>query len=57
MLCSGHRYGGVAELAYAAVLKSVAARIVGSNPTAPTIPLFGGETAGAASRTRFASLA
>lgn len=28
--------GGVAELAYAADLKSAAARLVGSSPTAPT---------------------
>ena len=30
-------HGGVAELAYAGDLKSLAARIVGSSPTAPTI--------------------
>ena len=31
-----HSNGGVAELAYAADLKSAAARLVGSSPTAPT---------------------
>ena len=30
------QYGSVAELAYAADLKSAAARLVGSSPTAPT---------------------
>lgn len=30
-------HGGVAELAYAGVLKTLAGRLVGSNPTAPTI--------------------
>ena len=32
----GTQHGGVAELAYAADLKSAAARLVGSSPTTPT---------------------
>lgn len=39
MLC-----GGVAELAYAADLKSAAARLKGSSPFAPTIPLNASES-------------